>query len=114
MPNHFRILLLECPSIRSGNDLVHDLTLPRYFREFRLRHGAGRSDGRMVEEAAAEQPDVILPFCTNLAATTFARGWEERYGIPVYDSIAMAARAGIELAGGSPAAIIGFGSVFDA
>ena len=68
----------------------------------------------MVEEAAAERPDVILPFCTKLAATTFARGWEERYGIPVYDSIAMAARAGIELAGGSPAAIIGFGSVFDA
>ena len=67
----------------------------------------------MAERAAADQPDVILPFCTNLAATPFARGWEERFGIPVYDSIATAARAGIELAGGSPAAITGFGTVFD-
>jgi maleate isomerase len=67
---------------------------------------------RMVTEAAEAQPDVILPFCTNLAATPFARGWEERYGIPVYDSIAMAARAGIELAGGSPEMIEGFGSIF--
>jgi maleate isomerase len=68
----------------------------------------------MAATAAADRPDVILPFCTNLAATPFARGWEERYGIPVYDSIAIAARAGIELGGGSPAAITGFGSVFDA
>jgi maleate isomerase len=68
----------------------------------------------MAASAAADRPDVILPFCTNLAATPFARGWEERYGIPVYDSIAMAARAGIELAGGSPTVITGFGSVFDA
>ena len=68
----------------------------------------------MAAKAAADRPDVILPFCTNLAATPYARGWEERYGIPVYDSIAMAARAGIELAGGSPTAVTGFGSVFDA
>ena len=68
----------------------------------------------MAARAAADRPDVILPFCTNLAATPFARGWEERYGIPVYDSIAMAARAGIELAGGDPTVIRGFGRVFDA
>ena len=66
----------------------------------------------MAARAAADKPDVILPFCTNLAATTYAAGWEARYGIPVYDSIAMAARAGITLAGGSPSAIKGFGSVF--
>lgn len=75
---------------------------------------AGPTMDDMVARAAADRPDVILPFCTNLAATPFARGWEERHGIPVYDSIAMAARAGIELAGGSPTAITGFGTVFDA
>ena len=74
----------------------------------------GEAMDRMVAEAAAEKPDVILPFCTNLAATPHARGWEDRYGIPVYDSIAMAARAGIELAGGSPTVITSFGTVFDA
>ncbi|WP_421761819.1 maleate cis-trans isomerase family protein [Devosia sp.] len=68
---------------------------------------------RMVANAAADRPDVILPFCTNLAATPYAAAWEAQFGIPVYDSIAMAARAGIELSGGSPAAITGFGSVFE-
>lgn len=74
----------------------------------------GTAMDEMVEKAAADRPDVILPFCTNLAATPFARGWEERYGVPVYDSIAMAARAGIELAGSSATVVTGFGSVFDA
>jgi maleate isomerase len=68
---------------------------------------------RMVAEAAEARPDVILPFCTNLAATPYALGWEDRYGLRVYDSIALAARAGIELAGGDPSVITGFGSVFD-
>jgi maleate isomerase len=72
----------------------------------------GAAMDEMAARAAADRPDVILPFCTNLAATPLARGWEERYGIPVYDSIAMAARAGIELAGGSASVITGFGSVF--
>jgi maleate isomerase len=69
---------------------------------------------RMAEKAAADRPDVILPFCTNLAATILAAGWEQRFGIPVFDSIAMALRAGIDLSGVSPAVINGFGSVFDA
>ncbi|MEO5805448.1 Asp/Glu/hydantoin racemase [Devosia sp.] len=66
----------------------------------------------MASRAAADRPDVILPFCTNLAAAKLALGWEQRYGIPVFDSIAMAARAGIELAGGSASSITGFGSIF--
>jgi maleate isomerase len=69
---------------------------------------------RLVETAAAAKPDVIIPFCTNLPATRHAVRWERQFGIPVYDSISVAARAGLQLAGLSPGLITGWGSIFSA
>ncbi len=66
----------------------------------------------MVAEAAAARPEVIIPFCTNLAATPHAGRWEEEYGIPIFDSVAVAARAGLELSGIAPRAITGWGRIF--
>jgi maleate isomerase len=74
-----------------------------------------RSDmDRMVETAAAARPDVIIPFCTNLPATIHAARWERDFGIPVFDSISIAARAGMQMAGLSPRLITGWGSIFEA
>jgi maleate isomerase len=67
---------------------------------------------RMVGEAAAARPEAILPFCTNLPATPYAARWEDTYGIPVIDSIALATRVGLELSGVSPSIIAGWGRVF--
>jgi maleate isomerase len=67
---------------------------------------------RMVAEAAAERPDAILPFCTNLPATPFAARWESEFDITIIDSIALATRVGLELAGVSPSIISGWGRLF--
>ena len=67
---------------------------------------------RLVEQAAADRPQVIIPFCTNLPATQHAVRWERKFGIPIYDSIAIAARAGLELSGTPPQIITGWGSIF--
>ncbi len=66
----------------------------------------------MAERAAAAAPQVIIPFCTNLAAAPHAERWERQLGIPVFDSVAIAARAGLKLSGVSPKTIRGWGSVF--
>lgn len=66
----------------------------------------------LVAAAAAQRPDVIVPFCTNLAATPHVARWEAQYGIPVFDSIAVAARAGLELSGLSPRLVEGWGRLF--
>jgi maleate isomerase len=66
----------------------------------------------LVAAAAAQRPDVIVPFCTNLAATPHVERWEAEYGIPVFDSIAVAARAGLELSGVSPKLVSNWGRIF--
>ena len=66
----------------------------------------------LVEAAATARPDVIVPLCTNLPATRHAVRWEATFGIPIFDSIAVAARAGLVLAGLSPALIEGWGRLF--
>lgn len=68
---------------------------------------------QLVEQAAADRPQVIIPFCTNLPATRHATRWEQKFGIPIYDSIAIAARAGLELSGTPPQVITGWGSIFE-
>lgn len=68
---------------------------------------------RLVEDTLAARPDVIIPYCTNLAATREVPRWEARYGVPVFDSVSVATRAGLELAGISPKLIEGWGSIFE-
>ena len=66
----------------------------------------------MVERAAADRPDAILPFCTNLPATAHAARWEHESGILVIDSIAIATYAGLALSGVAPSVIKGWGRLF--
>jgi maleate isomerase len=67
---------------------------------------------KLVQDAAASRPEVIIPYCTNLPATRHAMRWEAQYGIPVFDSVAIAARAALELSGLSPKIIKNWGSIF--
>jgi maleate isomerase len=67
---------------------------------------------RLVGEVAAESPDVITTFCTNLAAADRVRGWEKRFGVPVFDSTALAVWAALRLAGVDPARVDGWGQLF--
>ncbi len=42
----------------------------------------------MVDKVAAEKVDAISTFCTNLRAVHLAAQWEEKYGVPVLDTVA--------------------------
>jgi maleate isomerase len=67
---------------------------------------------RIVVEAAADRPDVIIPFCTNLPAARHVARWEDEFGIPVFDSIAIATASALKLAGMSPRLVQEWGSLF--
>ncbi len=72
-----------------------------------------REMDEMVAKAAADRPDVIIPLCTNLAATPHAPRWEEEHGITILDSVSIAAYAALGLAGLSPRIVRGWGRIFD-
>ena len=66
----------------------------------------------MVEAVAAERPDAIVVFCTNLAGAPFAAQWEQRFGIPVHDSIATAVYGALQASGVELSRVRGFGRMF--
>jgi maleate isomerase len=66
----------------------------------------------LIEKAAADKPDVIVPFCTNLPAAPHVARWEAELGIPVFDSVAIATWSALKLAGISPSVVLGWGSLF--
>jgi maleate isomerase len=67
---------------------------------------------RMVREVAAQKPDAIAVFCTNLRAAHLAPAWEREYRIPIYDSVATVAWKALRLAGASPQRIKHWGALF--
>jgi maleate isomerase len=67
---------------------------------------------RLVCEIAAESPDAISTFCTNLVAAELVAGWEADFGTPVYDTVALAVWKGLRLAGADPSRIAGWGRLF--
>jgi maleate isomerase len=67
----------------------------------------------LVGTTAAEQPDAITIFCTNLAAADLVEGWEDEYGIPVLDSVSLAVWHAVELAGYTGPRLSGWGQLFD-
>jgi len=68
---------------------------------------------RMIREVAAARPDGIVVLCTNLAGGPLAAELEAETGITIYDSIATALWGALVAAGISPAAIRGYGRLFD-
>jgi len=67
---------------------------------------------RMVREVAAQKPDAIAVFCTNLKAAHLAAAWEREHGIPVYDSVSTVLWKCLKLAGVSPQRIKSWGRLF--
>ncbi len=68
---------------------------------------------RMVRETAAQKPDAITTYCTNLRAAHLVQQWEADTGIPVYDTVTTAVWHSLAMAGVDTRRVKGWGSVFE-
>lgn len=68
---------------------------------------------RMIREVAAEHPQCITTFCTNLRAAHLVAALEAEIGIPIYDTVATALWAALRACGVDTRRIKGWGSLFD-
>ena len=68
----------------------------------------------MVREVAAERPQAIAIFCTNLRGAPLVAELEEETGIPIYDTIATVVWKSLKMAGADPSRLKGWGSLFGA
>lgn len=68
---------------------------------------------RMCRAVGESAPEAIAIICTNLAGAPLAPKIEAELGIPVYDSIAVVVLKALELAGRDPAAVKGWGQIFE-
>jgi len=66
----------------------------------------------MVRDVAKAAPHAITIFCTNLRGAPLVEALEHELGIPIYDTIATVAWKALQLAGGSPRRVRGFGRLF--
>ncbi len=66
----------------------------------------------MVRETAAQKPDAITTFCTNLRAAHLVQQWETETGIPVYDTVTTAVWRSLVMAGVDTRRVKGWGGVF--
>jgi maleate isomerase len=66
----------------------------------------------LMEEVAAAKPQAITTFCTNLRAAQLAPDFEREFGIPLLDTVSTTVWGQVRAAGGSPAAITGWGELF--
>ncbi|MDQ8021239.1 MAG: aspartate/glutamate racemase family protein [Moraxellaceae bacterium] len=68
--------------------------------------------GTMVGEVAAQKPDAITTFCTNLRAAHLVAGWEAAHGIPVYDTVSTVVWKMLRMLGYDTRQIAGWGCLF--
>jgi maleate isomerase len=66
----------------------------------------------MMDAVARAQPQAITTFCTNLRAAQLAPEFEAASGIPLLDTVSTTVWGMVRAAGGSPAAITGWGGLF--
>jgi len=66
----------------------------------------------MVREVAADKPDAITIFCTNLRGAWIVDALEQEIGIPIYDTVSIALWKAMKLAGADPKRIKGWGRLF--
>lgn len=66
----------------------------------------------MVREVARAKPQAITILCTNLRGAGIVPELEQELGIPIYDSVSVAAWKTLALAGIDPALVEGWGQLF--
>lgn len=66
----------------------------------------------MARAVAADKPEAIVIYCTNLWGAPLVRDLEAELGIPVYDSIATVVWSTLQLASIDPGLIRGWGRLF--
>ncbi len=68
----------------------------------------------MVRAVAADGPEAIAVFCTNLRGAGIVDALEREIGIPVYDTVSTAVWKAMKQAGADPARVHGWGRLFSA
>lgn len=68
---------------------------------------------RMIREVAADGAPAVVVLCTNLRGARLAARLEAELGITLLDSVSVALWGAIRAAGGDPAAIRGWGRLFE-
>jgi maleate isomerase len=66
----------------------------------------------LMDEVAQARPQAITTFCTNLRAAQLASEIEATHRIPLLDTVSTTVWGMVRAAGGSPAAITGWGELF--
>jgi maleate isomerase len=66
----------------------------------------------LMEETVPARPQAITTFCTNLRAAPLAAEFERAHGIPLLDTVSTTVWGMVRAAGGDPAAITGWGELF--
>jgi maleate isomerase len=66
----------------------------------------------LMREVAADRPQAITTFCTNLRAAGLAESVEAELGIPLLDTVSTTVWGQLRAAGADPAAVHGFGQLF--
>ncbi|GAB4057641.1 Asp/Glu/hydantoin racemase [Uliginosibacterium sediminicola] len=66
---------------------------------------------QQVASVAHAKPQVIVPYCTNLASAHLAAQWEQQYGCAVYDTTSTVVWKMLRLCGFDTSAIVGWGSL---
>jgi maleate isomerase len=66
----------------------------------------------LIRTVAADQPQAIVTFCTNLGAAPLVADLEQELGIPIYDTIAVVVWKSLQIAGVNPNRVEGWGSLF--
>jgi maleate isomerase len=69
--------------------------------------------GSTIREVAAQKPDAITTFCTNLRAAQLVQQLEQQTGIPVYDTVSTVVWKALRMVGADTRAVRGWGSLFD-
>jgi maleate isomerase len=67
----------------------------------------------LMDDVARARPQAITTFCTNLRAAQLAVEVERAHDIPLLDTVSTTVWGMVRAAGGSPAAITGWGELFD-
>jgi maleate isomerase len=95
-----------------GFDVVASAALPSTASNWELSLITPDEIGTGVKQVADSPAEAIAIFCTNLAAADHAEEWEQAYGVPILDTVALAVWHGLELASYSGPAPQGWGGLF--
>lgn len=66
----------------------------------------------LIHDVAAEQPQAIVTFCTNLRAAPLVNGLEQALDIPIFDTISAVVWKSLKMAGVEPTGVQGWGRLF--